>query len=393
MGRKKTNEEFQEELRQLREQGHDVYCDDDYINVKTKLWFYCSKGHRWFTTPCSVLVGRGCPYCSGNKVVIGETSLWDTRPDVAALLLNPDDGYRYSAGSGKIVSFVCPICKTVHEKAIYTVCLRGLVCFACNDGVSYPEKFMYSMLTQLNASFKYQVSKSTPGFEWIEHGYRYDFYIENGNEKYFVEMDGKQHKYDDVRIKDEEKDTMADMHSITMIRINCDYPQTYTRCEYIKDNILCSQLNSTFNLLNIDWELCDMFAQTKMVAKAANLYNAGMSIAKIQAELGYHRATIRGWLKQATKLGLCNYTATESKSRGSRVNPVLNVAINQYSIDGMYIKTYASMTSASIQTGIPRTSLARACDSNTHLVNEYKLYRASDPNQPDKTKIILTIQN
>ena len=46
MRKKLTNDEFQERLRRFREQGHDVYCDDEYVDSKTRLWFYCSKGHR-----------------------------------------------------------------------------------------------------------------------------------------------------------------------------------------------------------------------------------------------------------------------------------------------------------------------------------------------------------
>ena len=45
--RRKTNEQFQSELSELRRQGYDVYSDDIYINNNTKIWFYCSKGHKW----------------------------------------------------------------------------------------------------------------------------------------------------------------------------------------------------------------------------------------------------------------------------------------------------------------------------------------------------------
>ena len=42
---RKSNEQFQLELANLRKSGHDIYCDDTYKTSNTKLTFYCSKNH------------------------------------------------------------------------------------------------------------------------------------------------------------------------------------------------------------------------------------------------------------------------------------------------------------------------------------------------------------
>ena len=54
----KSNQIFQNELKQLRENGQDVYTDDKYINRQTKLWFYCSLGHKWMSKPYDILKGN-----------------------------------------------------------------------------------------------------------------------------------------------------------------------------------------------------------------------------------------------------------------------------------------------------------------------------------------------
>jgi hypothetical protein len=50
-----------------------------------KLSWICVSGHRWITSPSKRSTrSQGCPYCSGNLVIIGETDLATTHPDIAA---------------------------------------------------------------------------------------------------------------------------------------------------------------------------------------------------------------------------------------------------------------------------------------------------------------------
>jgi hypothetical protein len=47
-------------------------------------WWLCSEGHEWQAQISHRNGGRGCPYCSGYRVIRGETDLATTNPDLAA---------------------------------------------------------------------------------------------------------------------------------------------------------------------------------------------------------------------------------------------------------------------------------------------------------------------
>ena len=52
-------------------------------NSGKKVWWKCNKGHEWQATIDSRNNGRGCPYCSGNKVLTGYNDLQTLNPVLA----------------------------------------------------------------------------------------------------------------------------------------------------------------------------------------------------------------------------------------------------------------------------------------------------------------------
>ena len=48
-----------------------------------KVWWKCSKEHEWQASICDRSQGRGCPYCSGKKVLKGFNDLQTVNPDLA----------------------------------------------------------------------------------------------------------------------------------------------------------------------------------------------------------------------------------------------------------------------------------------------------------------------
>lgn len=48
-----------------------------------KVWWKCSKGHEWQATISSRHSGNGCPYCTGRRVIKGETDLQTVNPALA----------------------------------------------------------------------------------------------------------------------------------------------------------------------------------------------------------------------------------------------------------------------------------------------------------------------
>lgn len=395
--RKKTNEEFQEELRQLREQGEDVYADDEYVGSKVKMWFYCSKGHRWQMKPNDILNGQRCPYCQNRKVLVGYNDLWTTHEYIARLLQNPQDGYEYTYGSKYKTYFTCPFCGNTIFKTIKEVYNRGLACQRCGDSISYPNKFMRAMLSQLSVeNIVYEYSPS-----WLSP-YSYDNYFEANGFYWVLEADGglghgnKKFGSNETDIdgiqRDKIKDEMAQQHNINVIRIDCNYKDE-NKYTYIKQNVLNSSLSQIVDLSCVDWDKCHLEALSSLVHKSAEMYNGGYSIGYIASNLGYNSGTITSWLKQATGIGLCEYNKTEARKRGRRY---LYRAVNQYTEDNIFVKTHPSLSIASSATTAGITAIANCCKKKKHFHTSggYKWFYADDPNQPDKTKIMnLTAQN
>ena len=66
--------------------------------------------------------------------------MWDTNPQQASMLLNPEDGYKYSQCSAAKVPWKCPNCGHIKIQAISNVNYRGLSCPICSDGISIPNR-------------------------------------------------------------------------------------------------------------------------------------------------------------------------------------------------------------------------------------------------------------
>ena len=63
---KKTNDDF---LKELSDINKNILVLDTYINNRTKLKCKCLlDGFEWYSTPNSLLSGRGCPKCKSNKI-------------------------------------------------------------------------------------------------------------------------------------------------------------------------------------------------------------------------------------------------------------------------------------------------------------------------------------
>ena len=80
--------------------------------------------------------------------------MWTTNPELAKLLADPQDGYKYMEHSGKYVDWKCPSCgNIIKHKQINMVSRQKLSCPKCSDKFPYTEKFMYSFLQELNINF------------------------------------------------------------------------------------------------------------------------------------------------------------------------------------------------------------------------------------------------
>lgn len=280
----------------------------EYINATTDTQFQCEKGHVWTAKPKTVYNGHGCPYCSHRAVLIGYNDLWTLRPDIARLLKNSDDGYKYMPGSNQKADFVCPDCGFAKLCTIRTVSKDGFSCDACSDGISYPNKFGRSMLRQLpveSLQCEYQPDWAKP--------YRYDNYFKYHGVEYILEMDGAFHyveannarqTLEDRKKIDIIKAKLASEHGVEIIRINC-FNSDKT---YITNSILKSKLYNIFDLSAVNWEECDKNSQSSLVKETCQLYMRGEHrLTRIASLLNLSICTVRNYLKRGAKLGWCNY--------------------------------------------------------------------------------------
>ena len=53
------------------------------LGSNKKVWWMCSNGHEWQAMVSNRNKGRGCPYCSGKKVLTGYNDLQTLNPELA----------------------------------------------------------------------------------------------------------------------------------------------------------------------------------------------------------------------------------------------------------------------------------------------------------------------
>ena len=235
-------------------------------------------------------------------------------PETVVYFVNRDDAYRHSPYSRNKVMMLCPHCGTQKEYSPAELLCRGFVCYACGDGVSYPNKLMFHALTQLNIKFKREISKKYKEFRWCQD-YRYDFYFELENRKYIIEMDGGFHDIETQKLTDDIKTQLAIDNGIELIRIDCKYQ--HEPFDYIVNNIKNSILSDILCINKVDWLLCDEYARNSLMHKACTLWEKySKSMGEIMEICQLSKTTVRQYLIRGRELGLCpSYNKNETRHR------------------------------------------------------------------------------
>ena len=237
----------------------------------------------------------------------------------------------------------------------------GLSCPRCSDGLSYPEKFMYNVLLQLNINFK-----KGKIFNWsknIIHKNKklcgnkiYDFWIEF--KSCIIETHGGQHykksqwigekskNLQEQQENDKIKEKLAKDNNIkNYISIDC----RKSDLEYIKNNILSSQLNKLFDLSNINWEEVHKKSCKSKVKEVCDLWDGGINnINRIIKIIHLSRSTIIDFLKRGNEIGWCKYIPQEEKNKRhfdyekiTNIKPVI-----QLTMERKYINRYNGVREA-----------------------------------------------
>lgn len=316
----------------------------------------------------SSLKRTGCRVCCNQKVVRGINDLWTTAPQIAKLLLNKNDGYNVTKFSTKKVDWLCPICNSVlHKRVSYVSYAENVSCPYCSDGISFPNKLMSNVLSQINVSYIREWSPAWAG------KFRYDFYIPQ--ESLIVEMDGGyghgNKGTDDIKKSqiaiDQAKDNLAKEHELRIIRIDCNYPNN-NRDGYIIKNIKSSEFSKIFNLSNVDFTIAAKESTTTLVIKACDLYNNGSCISRIGRLLNVNPVTISRWLKIGANLKLCDYSP---RNRKNTLDGKYNKKpIHAVDIHGLEI-AYDSIINAANSLKIDKSSIYRCLNGKQKSCKGY----------------------
>ena len=352
----KREEKFKQ---QLFEVNPSLEITGEYINMSTQIEFRCLKCGEDNQTayPQSLIrMTRKCARCEGKRIlIVGHNDYATTHPNHTLLLKNPEEAKTFTFSSKRMVKLRCPICGTEKTKRVVDVTKNAIACPKCGDGFSYPNKFMWNLLSQLKINFDSEVT-----FGWSQNK-RYDFLLGNN----LIEMDGAFHKgskyksYVEVKEIDELKDKLAIDNGYNIIRIEC-YQSDF---EYIKNNILDSSLSQILELDKIDWIELEKELITNNLVKVAstifNEYNGIKNISEMAKMINLTTAKFSNLLKTATRIGLTDYNAMDSRNGLYDVNRGVELGKECICLETGNI--YSSCKEAEREYDFKKDSVGRVC--------------------------------
>jgi hypothetical protein len=316
-----------------------------------------------------------------------------THPHLADMLVIKEDAYNNTHASRNEVAFRCNECNHVFYKKIVNATRydNGLSCPHCSDGISYPEKFMKSLLVQLEVGFEHQ--KMFEG--WFENGVKkyYDFYLKKLN--CIIEVHGRQH-YEEtfermggrVRSLEEEQQNDRDKKAKALekgideeLYIVVDARES--KIDHLRNSILNSRIGELFDLSNVDWNKCHKDAFKSLVKTVCDeWYNGNRSSKQIAKKLSLDKCTVIKYLKQGSEIGWCDYNANNER----------NVrAVVQLSLEGEFIKEFESMEKACKEVGISsKGNISTACTGKYSHAGGYRwMYKEVYENLTEEDKLNL----
>lgn len=260
--------------------------------------------------------GVKCSCCAHRTIVRGINDITTTAPWMIPYFQGGvDEASKYCKCSCEKIIPKCPDCGALLNKEMTIVNLytnNGFVCPVCKDGYSYPEKFLYAMLKQLDCEFILQYSKKNAN--WVKN-YRYDFYLPNYN--CIIETHGIQHyQYSGIsstRSLDEEiKNDKTKME--LALQNNCNYFSIDCRTstmDWISTSIIESGLLTflKYSKDEVDWQKCNEFAISNLCKTTCEIKNnnPNLTARDISKIIKLSQGTISRYLQLGTKLGWCYY--------------------------------------------------------------------------------------
>lgn len=302
-------------------------------NIKGYKYKCLIDGHIDTTSEYHLKAGRGCSVCGYNKVVKGINDISTTHPHLMGYFLNIEDAYSVSHGSEKEFSMKCKDCGYKRNRVIKDLVRNGFACPQCSDGFSYPEKFVFNMLSQLSIEFIVQYNP-----KWVKPK-RYDFYIPYLN--CIIETHGEQHYHNSFKIvgsRDLKEEILNDSYKKEIALMNGIDKYIELDCQkselgYVRNSVRNSELKNIFNLSKVNWQECHEFASDTRVKEVSLIWNTGIhSTIEIGKIINLHGATVRRYLKMGRELGWNDYDEYQASIRGGMLQKKKVICLNNMDV-------------------------------------------------------------
>jgi len=248
--------------------------------------------------------GVGCPMCNNKVAVLGYNTIFDLRPDLIQYLVNPGDAKKYTILSNKYIWCKCPYCGRTKRIIISNLSQLGFSCSYCSDGISFPNKFVRSFLSQLDIDFIPEKS-----FEWSSNR-KYDQYLPDFN--MIIENHGEQHYTDkglwnNFRNQSEIDSYKKDLALNNGIKEYVELDCSESSLQFIKASIMSSCLPTIlqFDADDIDWNKCLDDACNNMIHSAWDLWNQGMNYSQIAKKCGVSIGCAQAYISKGCTIGVC----------------------------------------------------------------------------------------
>ena len=292
-------------------------CNKCGFNFKNYISY--NKRYEDYWLPEYKLFEHKCICCSDYVVAQGINDIPTTSPWMIKYFQGGyDEAKLYTCRSSKKIQPVCPDCKNKLsiKYSIWRIYNeKGVSCKKCGDGISFPNKIIFSLLSQLDIDFIPEKS-----FVWSQNK-KYDYYVDN---RIIIENHGEQHYKEcslttrNLREEQEndnyKKQLALDNNISYYIVLDC---RKYD-INWIKKSVLESELPRLLNFTecDINWDLCLEYA-TKNIVKEICIYfnNNHVITSDIEKIFKLSRSTIINYLKIGNEVGWCNYNPKEEMKK------------------------------------------------------------------------------